>query len=110
MTPRPDNAPPADHPLLLAGRYLDAEAEDHELQDVVAKRGLSLEEIEYAAEQRAVRVVLMQNNRVNEISPTEPTPVTLNEKEKTLLDALVPVYVDAMLLGWRARELAEAEA
>lgn len=103
---RPSGAPPTDHPLLIAARYNDAEAEDHELREVVEKHGLDYDYLEYTAKQRALRVVLAQSGRLGEISRTEPVSVGLSDAERDTIDALIPLYIDAILLGWRASQVA----
>lgn len=109
MTDRPENALDADHPLLVAARYNDAETEDTSLSEALERHGLDLNEIEYAAEQRAVRIVLLQNGRVDEARSTESIEVHLNEQEQSLFHALVPLYIDAIFIGWRARSLSDGQ-
>jgi hypothetical protein len=103
---RPTNAPSPENPLLLAARYNDAEAEEFELADLFGRHGLELSEVEYLAQQRALRVVLIQSGRIEEIQhQTEPTSVSLSDAERDLMEAMVPLYVDAIFIGWRAKAI-----
>lgn len=104
---RPDDAPDKDHPLLVAARYNDAEAEDHGLREMVEKHGLDFHALEWTAEQRALRVVLLQNGQVME-SGNECHTIELSDQQRALLDALVPLYLDAILIGWRAKTIDDA--
>lgn len=103
---RPADAPSPDNPLLLAARYNDAEAEEFELADLFGRHGLELSEVEYLAQQRALRVVLMQSGRMEEFRhQTEATTVNLSDVERNLMEAMVPLYVDAIFIGWRAKAI-----
>lgn len=103
---RPADAPDRDHPLLLAARYNDAEAEDHGLRRTVEKHGIDFETLQYVAEQRALRIVMLQNGQLPEGQSTECRTIELSTEQRGLLDALVPLYLDAILIGWRANEIA----
>lgn len=110
MTDRPLNAPPIDHPLLVAARYNDAEVEEHGLEALTKKCELPLDDLRYIAEQRALRMVLVQRGRQNEIARIkQATAVSLSIEEQATVEALTPLYLDAILLGWRARELHDAD-
>lgn len=108
MPERPPNAPAPDHSLLMAARYNDAETEDHTLSEALAHHELKIEEVEYVAEQRALRIVLMQRPGGFQFDPTQPVPVELSDAEQNMLDALVPLYIDGIFLGWRAREFEDS--
>lgn len=105
MTERPADAPATNHPLLEASRYNDAEAEDHGLREAIEKHGLDFDAVEYTAKQRALRVVLIQGGRQDEITTTRPSHVTFSDAEMRLMEGLIPLYIDAIFLGWRAKEL-----
>lgn len=105
MTDRRPNAPDPSHPLLMAARYNDAECQDHGLEGTITKHGLDLDDLIYVAEQRALRLVLIHSGRFNEINPTKATAIVLNSAEQSEVERLIPLYLDAIFLGWRAKEM-----
>jgi hypothetical protein len=109
MTPnRPPNSPDKDDPFLLAVRYNDADTEELGLAGAIEKHGLSRSTLEHTAQQRALRLVLAQGGRKDEI--VGGAAVALSPTEEALIDGLVPLYMDALLAGWRARGITDAEA
>ena len=106
---RPDEAPDKDHPLLLAARYNDAEAEDHGVQGTVEKHGLDFDALNWVAEQRALRIVMLQNGELPE-SDNQCYTIEVTDQQRALMDALVPLYLDAILIGWRAKEITDTDA
>lgn len=106
---RPEGAPPANHPLLEAARYVNAEAEDHDLNVVFEKRGLTLHDVEYLAYQRAIRARLAMTGRGDEASPTKPESVDLTLDDHAAIQMLIPAYLDGILIGWRGNELSTQE-
>lgn len=107
---RPAGAPDPSDPLLMAARYNDAEAEDHGIQGAVEKHGLDFESLRYIAEQRALRIVLLQNGEIERLRGTGYTRIELSAEQRTLVDGLTPLYLDAIFIGWRAREFANEES
>lgn len=106
MTERPENFPDQNHVLLKAARLNDAEAdEDFAIQDMIAKRGLTVEAVHHIAEQRALRMVLHSSDRLDEVSQAETRVVHLSSEQKAQVEMLTPVYMDGIMLGWRACEL-----
>lgn len=104
---RPEGAPDVNDPFLLALRYGDAEVGETSLAEAVARQGLDLKVLEYAAEQRAIRMIFQQSGREDELVHGTAPPMTPGDR--ALLGALVPLYMDALLAGWRARAIVEAE-
>jgi hypothetical protein len=116
---RPDTAPHKDDPLLLAARMNDADIEElREAEDPRAafeaycqRHGLVLSTVEYLAEQRAIRYalirtgdedVLKEMNKTNTATPFAPSPM-----QREIMQFVQPVYMDAIVIGWRARKLAD---
>lgn len=104
---RPEGAPDVNDPFLLAVRYGDADTGELGLDDAIAKQGLNRETLEYVAEQRALRLILSQSGRENEIQHGAAPQLTITDK--ALLSGLVPLYMDALLAGWRAKAIVDAE-
>lgn len=106
---RPPNAPDPGHPLLVASRYLDAEAEDHDLQVVVEKHGCEFDALTYVAEQRALRIRLMETGRMGEINRVTPVRVSLDDDDRKAITFYKAIYIDSLMIGWRACQLTEEE-
>lgn len=107
---RPAGAPDADHPLLMAARYSNAEAEDHDLATVFEKRGLKFADVQYLAYQRAMRARLAMTGRIEEANSPQSGEVELDDADHAVIEMLVPTYLDGILIGWRGNELATQEA
>jgi hypothetical protein len=104
---RPEGAPGIDDPFLLALRYNDSDVEELGLDAAIEKHGLDLKTLEYAAEQRALRFVLTKEGRAEELYHGNAVP--LSHSDEALIDALVPLYVDAILAGWRAKAIVDRQ-
>lgn len=108
---RPDNAPDKNDPLLLAARYNDAEAEEGGFEATCEKFGLNPKTVMYLAEQRALRhamVVTGQGGQLKEMHRTgRATPFRPSQAQQQIMDLVLPAYVDAIVIGWRARELTD---
>lgn len=105
---RPENFPDPNHPLLMAARYNDAEAEDHPLHKVIEKHGLDAAAYMHIAEQRAIRAVMMMSGQdPTKMSRSEVTAIEFSDEQKALLPSLTSVYMDGIFIGWRANQLSE---
>lgn len=103
---RPENAPDKNHPLLMAARYNDAESEERQgnLHEWGERHGIDMDVVIYLAGQRALTAVLRMRG---EKAPELGGPVSFTAEEHAVIEALTPIYVDAILIGWRAHELTE---
>lgn len=106
-TIRPENAPDRSDPFLMAVRYGDADVQELGLDEAIAKVGLDRDVLEYVAEQRALRIVLGQSGRADEI--VAGTAPELSDADHALIDGLVPMFIDALLAGWRAKAIVDAD-
>lgn len=104
---RPEGAPDVNDPFLLAVRYGDADVGELGLDAAIEKQGLSREVLEYVGEQRAVRLVLAQAGKLE--GAVHGQPADLSEMERHLVGAMTPLFMDALLAGWRARGIVDAE-
>lgn len=111
---RPSHFPDPDHPLLLAARYNDAFAEEHGLQGTVESvLDVPFETVKHVAEQRAIRVVMIRNparlvsfqEQMKRGAEAQALPFT--EEETAEITTLTMVYLDAIALGWKAKELTD---
>jgi hypothetical protein len=89
-----------------AARYTDAEAEEGGIEHVAANLGIEIETLTHVAEQRALRVILMEKGRLN----YPPHAVRLTRDETARLALLTAMYMDGLTIGWRAHRLVEGEA
>lgn len=103
---RPSFAPDPGHPLLEAARYNDAFCEEHGLLPMIERGGLVPDEVMYVAQQRALRVVLIESHRLEEtMNVTQATRIELTPEENAKLLNYIPIYLDAIMLGWKANQL-----
>jgi hypothetical protein len=117
---RPDHAPATDDPLLMAARYNDAEIEDgitsadertRGFEEFCKKHGLVFTTVVYLAEQRALSYAMQvtgDGEKRAEMQRTAEAKTFMPTEEQRVVIALVtPTYIDAILIGWRAHELAD---
>lgn len=100
-------SPMKDHVLGIAARYNDADAEEHGFEEVISRQGLTLEDLHYLAQQRAMRalyVVLGKDMEIFKSPKPIPFPI-LSAKERWLFTALTTAELDGMMIGWRAAKL-----
>lgn len=113
---RADDAPDPNDPLLLAARANDSEIEElgegREAFEAYCKRhDLVLSTIEYLAEQRAMRYALTvtgDRDKLTEAHKTNAaTAVLATPEQVAIMEFAKPIYIDSILIGWRARKLSE---
>lgn len=116
---RPDDAPDPNDPLLLAARTNDAEIEEameHAEDDPEAafnayfeKHGLTPNSVMWLAEQRAMRYALIRTGdkaKLDEMHKTNTAKVFKpTDEQRQLMEFVRPVYIDSIIIGWRAHEL-----
>lgn len=97
------------HPLGLASRYNDAEAEEKGLPALVESVGLEMGTLMYAVEQRATRCVLAVTRP--EMLPLPPGfgVISLTPHERTVHRLMQLALIDGIMVGWRARQIAERD-
>jgi hypothetical protein len=93
----------ADHPLSVAAREVNAYAEKHGLQETCEHYNLAVEDIRYMAEQRGLRVLWARRGKNLNIEVATILALTTEESEALLM--LTAGYMDALVIGWRAREI-----
>src|SRR3954451_20411128 len=95
-----------DHVLGIAARYNDAEAEEHGFADFVQSQGLTVADVMYLAEQRAIRVLYVATGRDMSIfGGREPRAIELSGDDRLKVIAFQSAELDGMLIGWRGRGL-----
>lgn len=97
---RPDMA---DHPLAQAAREVNDYAEKHGLEETCEHYGLKVGDVKYIAEQRALRAIYAFRG-IN-LNLQEPALLLLSPNEQMLALKLTAAYMDALVIGWRAREI-----
>jgi hypothetical protein len=92
-----------DHPLAQAAREVNAYAEKHGLEETCEHYGFKIEDVKYIAEQRALRAIYAFRG-VN-LNMKEPQIVGLTRAEIPTYIQLTAAYMDALVIGWRAKEI-----
>jgi hypothetical protein len=87
--------------LAQAAADNDAVAEERGLEGALRDLGMSVEDVRYVAEQRALRAVLAFGGRANELGSPELKAVALTEEERKQMDVLTVSNMDAIALGVR---------
>lgn len=105
---RPDDAPDPNNPLLVAARYNDAEAEEtRNMEETCERLGLNANDMMYVAEQRAVRYALIQTGDAEKLRAMQGTNMAQTFRptvqQQAIIDFVLPTYLDAIAIGWRAR-------
>ena len=86
-------------------------AEEIGVAGALARIGLNVEDVMHLAEQRALRAVMVESGRVAEMQAAHahgsqrPQGFSLSAAEKERQMFYMTIYVDAIALGWRAKEL-----
>jgi hypothetical protein len=111
--------PDPDRPLLKAARENDAITDSRGFEGALREMDLDFEELKYVAEQRALRVRLLQTGRIDEVPRAsamtldgstrqrllnqDPYYPKLSAEDNEAIQMLTGLYIDAIALGWRAR-------
>jgi len=93
------------HPLAIAARYNDAEAEEYGVEKTVKRQGFDWDEILHVAEQRALRVIAMDNPRLA-AALKDGQAASLTADQLHGLIVLKSAILDGIMIGWRAKGLA----
>lgn len=116
--------PDPDSPLIRAARENDALADSGGLEEALRVIGLDLQTLRHVAEQRALRLRLIQTGRIDEVQQQSPMIIDGSTRERLLtqdpyyprlsaedneaIAMLTSLYFDAIAIGWRAHQF-EAE-
>lgn len=97
------------HPLIEAARNLDAIAEEHGLEKTIEMLGLDIDPLMHAASQRALRMTLLTFRGEEGLKAVMkngviPTIVPLNPDEMRMMSNFTVAALDAICIGWRAKE------
>jgi hypothetical protein len=92
------------HPLAKAARETNTYAEQHGLEATCEHYDLKVEDVQYIAEQRALRALYAQYG----INLNSPKAMMLNLTTKQIKQhiTLMAAYMDGLVIGWRAKEIA----
>ena len=97
----------ADHPLAKAARELNAYAEKHGLKATIEHCDLKFEDVTYLAEQRALRALYAKTG-IN-LNPNYSMTLQMTTQQVFDLAHLTAAYMDSLMIGWRAKEIADEE-
>jgi hypothetical protein len=97
----------ANHPLAKAAREVNAYAEAHGLEATGEYYDLKYEDVMYIADQRALRALYAQYG-IN-LNPNYPMVLQLSPEQLKQHVLLMAAYMDGLVIGWRAKEIAENE-
>ena len=92
----------AQHPLAQAARETNSYAETHGLEETIERYDLTMADVRYMAEQRALRA-LWAFRGLN-LNLREPTILELKPQDMPMYIKLTSAYMDGLLIGWVARE------
>lgn len=99
------------HPLGLAARYNDADAEEKGFVAFVESLGLDMDSLMYAVDQRATRCVLATTRPLilKELPTNGFAAIRLTERERTLHGHMQLALIDGIAIGWRAHQIKERD-
>lgn len=98
--------------LKEAARNNDAIAEEHGLVEAAKRIGIDLEALMHVADQRALRATIAMSRgekAMRSFAASKVTFVPMNPDELALHQTLTAVFMDGITLGWRAKEIHEAD-
>lgn len=100
------------HPLIAASRYADAQAEELGLMGAIESNKIDAQTLLYAAQQRALRMVLLVSRgeqALVSLSQTEKTGIELKPFEQSMMEQFTITYLDGMFIGWKAAIIDERD-
>lgn len=104
------------HPLAQAAADNDSMAEEGGIPMALTRIGLSVEDVMYVAEQRALRAVMVESGRLPELQrahregSVRPQGFKLSNLERHRMVLYQAMYADAIAIGWRANDLSRDSA
>lgn len=112
--------PDPDSPLIRAARENDALADSGGIAEVMRATGLDLKTLQHIAEQRALRLRLIETGRINEVQQQSPVVIDGSTRERLLnqdpyypklsdednraIALMTSLYIDAIVIGWRGHQ------
>jgi hypothetical protein len=97
-----------DSKLAQAARWNDAMTEEQGLPAACEHLGVDLDTLMHLAEQRAMRLHMIQTGRFAELQAlartNEPKAVRLSRADRLAITTLMPAYLDGILIGHRAAQ------
>jgi hypothetical protein len=67
--------------------------------DILKQRGIDPTDALFVAEQRALRMVLVLENRLKEVDQTRLSPVSLSARERKVQAQFASIWLDGLLAG-----------
>lgn len=93
------------HPLMEAARYNDAQAEEAGVKHAIEALGLTWDDVMYVAEQRALRIVLLQRGDGSLEAAAGGQPFTLDDNDRAAMRVVALASLDGIALGWNAARI-----
>ena len=93
------------HPLMEAARYNDAQAQEGGVKHALERLGLTWDDAMYVAEQRALRVVLMQRGDGSLEAAVSGQPFRLEHSDEAAMRFIALASLDGIALGWNAARI-----
>lgn len=98
------------HPLAVAARELDGDAEEVGIEETYVRSQIDGQVLGLMAEQRAIRIVLqLRGEKIPRLKLDQRVDVTLLPAEVTLFKVICAAYYDGVQIGWRARRIEEGK-
>lgn len=97
-------SPMKEHSLGIASRYNDADCEEHGFAHVFERLGLDMKLVLYAAEQRAIRSLAIEEPSLSYLLGNKPKIIQfqVSAKQRMRLAVLQAAVLDGILIGYRA--------
>lgn len=112
--------PDPDSPLIRAARENDALADSGGLEHALRVIGVDFRTLRHIAEQRALRLRLIETGRINEVQQQSPVVIDGSTRERLLnqdpyypklsvednkaIARMTSLYMDAIAIGWRGHQ------
>lgn len=112
--------PDPDSPLIRAARENDALVDSGGLEHALRVIGVNFQTLRHIAEQRALRLRLIQTGRISEVQQQSPATIDgttrqrllnqdpyypkLSAEDNEAITMLTSLYMDAIAIGWRGHQ------
>lgn len=97
------------HPLTEAARYNDAQAEEIGIMETVNANGLDPIAVVYIAQQRALRLVMLNNYGIEALEDlvrqNAKQELNLTERDRQMIEDIAIAFVDGIMIGWRGHAI-----
>lgn len=101
------------HPMTEAARNLDAIAEEHGFERTLNDLGLDPKATIHVASQRAMRLVILTARgpaALKRLNTGRQEPVSFSPAENAMIERFTLAVLDGLVIGWKGREIEEANA